>query len=154
MKNPFWMLRSKLGWLNFFVLQWFFVRLQEVGETNPDGSWKHLRWELLWAPVPLTGWWQRYWFVYMGACAQRLTRQPSGHVPKRVMMKKRLLQLLDNGPKSSYSLESRMRDEGFRTGRVIFAALEELIAYGEVQIKARQDGKPWLYQKSRRTLDA
>ncbi len=54
--NPF---RSWLGTLNFLVLQWLFLRLQEVGDIV-DGKWVHERWELRRWVVPLTGWWSSY----------------------------------------------------------------------------------------------
>ena len=147
------MFRSWLGWLNFFVLQWFFVRLQEVGRTE-WGKWVHERWELLLWPVPLSGWWTRYLYVYRGAVARRHKQEPTGYIPRYAFLKKRLLKCLENGPKSAYSLEVRMRDEGFRTARVIRLALDELVASGEVQIKVRENGKAWLYERARLTLDS
>jgi hypothetical protein len=45
--------KSWLWWLNFCVLQWFFVRLarsQNV-ETGAHEGWVLFRW-----PIPLTGW--------------------------------------------------------------------------------------------------
>lgn len=57
--NPF---RSWLGTLNFLVVQWFFVRLQEVGHYD-DMQWVHERWELLRWVVPVTGWWNKYLFI-------------------------------------------------------------------------------------------
>jgi hypothetical protein len=53
--------RSRLGLLNFLLLQWFFIRLQQVLE---DDAKTHLRWELLTGPVPLTGWWSDYHFLW------------------------------------------------------------------------------------------
>ena len=55
--NPF---RSKLGALNFLVLQWLFIRLQET--VDDDG--KHERWDIIGLIVPLTGWWTRYLYVW------------------------------------------------------------------------------------------
>jgi hypothetical protein len=51
-----YMLKTRLGLLNFLVLQWFFVRLQET--TTLKGE--HIRWDLLKGVVPLTGWWGGY----------------------------------------------------------------------------------------------
>lgn len=155
MKNPVWMLRSKLGWVNFFILQWFFVRLQEVGLTEPDGKWKHLRWELLWAPLPLTGWWSRYVYLYKGPTARRHKshrKEPNSHLARYVVLKKRLLRSLLYGPKSAYALELHMKKEGFRTTRVIHRALQELVDSGEVAVRQRQDGRPWLYEKAKSSV--
>ena len=55
--NPF---RSALGALNFLVLQWLFVRLQET--VSDDGA--HERWDIIGLIVPLTGWWSRYVYVW------------------------------------------------------------------------------------------
>lgn len=57
--NPF---RSKLGALNFLVLQWFFVRLADVGDQRGD-VWVHERWMILRWIVPMTGWWTKYIYV-------------------------------------------------------------------------------------------
>lgn len=59
--KTFWMLRSWLGWLNFFLLQWFFLRLQEVLED--DGK-THVRWQVVTGIVPLTGWWSNYVYLW------------------------------------------------------------------------------------------
>ena len=67
-------LKSWLGLLNFFVLQWFFVRLMEVGHTKDD-VWVHEKWRILWAPVPLTGWWWRYVWLYKGPAARSLKKE-------------------------------------------------------------------------------
>ena len=50
-------LKSRLGLLNFFVLQWVCIRLQQTVDEH-DGS--HERWDIIGPIVPLTGWWQRY----------------------------------------------------------------------------------------------
>lgn len=42
-----------LGFLNFFVLQWFFVRIAGVHKKTDD---KFIGYVLLRWPVPLTGW--------------------------------------------------------------------------------------------------
>jgi hypothetical protein len=58
---------SWVGYLNFFLLQWFFVRLARVHEVHQntkniymlkDQGWKFLRWI-----VPLTGWWNDYKYI-------------------------------------------------------------------------------------------
>lgn len=58
---------SWLGYLNFFILQWFFVRLARVREVHQktesfymleDQGWKFIRWI-----VPLTGWWSDYIYI-------------------------------------------------------------------------------------------
>lgn len=46
--------RTWVGWLNFLVLQWLFIRLARV--THSAGTdWAVLRWV-----VPLTGWFSDY----------------------------------------------------------------------------------------------
>jgi hypothetical protein len=45
-----------IGWLNTFILQWFFVRLYYVeNEQNVVQSYG-----LIFPIVPLTGWWSDY----------------------------------------------------------------------------------------------
>lgn len=153
MTNPFWMLRSWLGWLNFFVFQWFFVRLQEIGELDENKQWKHLRWEILTFPIPMSGWWTRYVYIYQGAVASRHKKEPTSSVPRYALLKRRLMKQLENGPKSFYTLDKMMREEGFRTSRVIGVALRELVSEGRLRVKARENGKPWLYEKSERTIE-
>jgi hypothetical protein len=49
---------SKLGKLNFYVLQWFFIRLAKVSvEGNTVG------WTVLKGVVPLTGWKSDYRYL-------------------------------------------------------------------------------------------
>ena len=55
--NPF---RSWLGALNFLVLQWLFIRLQETVDDN--GA--HEKWNVIGFIVPVTGWWNRYWYIW------------------------------------------------------------------------------------------
>lgn len=47
---------TPLGWLNFLVLQWCFIRLARVYGDEPaeDG------WAILGPVLPLTGWWSDY----------------------------------------------------------------------------------------------
>jgi len=49
-----------LGLLNSVILQWFFVRLAKIvdTETKVIVGWDLLRWI-----VPLTGWWSDYRYV-------------------------------------------------------------------------------------------
>jgi hypothetical protein len=42
-----------LFFLNFFLLQWFFIRLARVIDTNRN---KQIGWTLIFGIVPLTGW--------------------------------------------------------------------------------------------------
>lgn len=44
-----------VGWLNIFILQWFFVRLQ--GAIEEDGK---TQWQIIIPVVPLTGWFSDY----------------------------------------------------------------------------------------------
>ncbi len=47
---------TRLGTLNFFLLQWFGIRLAAVSAINI-----HIGWRFLFGVVPLTGWWGSYW---------------------------------------------------------------------------------------------
>lgn len=51
---------SWLGYLNFLVLQWFFVRLARIQdvETGKTVGYKFLK-----RIVPLTGWWSEYKYL-------------------------------------------------------------------------------------------
>jgi len=49
MRIPWW-----LGYLNFLILQWLFIRLTKWEEDNQNGF------GLLIGVLPLTGWWSRY----------------------------------------------------------------------------------------------
>lgn len=59
--------RSPLGLLNFFVLQWFGVRLVNVRQRVLFGDgpacFKHVRWSLSRWIWPLTGWWSDYRWI-------------------------------------------------------------------------------------------
>ncbi len=68
------------------------------------------------------------------------------------LLKKKVLKALEASPKSVHTLEIYVREEGFRTGGVT-RVLKELIEDGEVRIKARMLGKPWLFERVRRTID-
>ena len=48
-----------LGYLNFFVLQWFFIRLAKVKDKD-NGKIKYI---LLYFVVPNTGWHNNYKYV-------------------------------------------------------------------------------------------
>lgn len=56
---------TKLGALNFFLLQWFTVRLVYVTDgpfaiaPGSLGRWR-TRYELWFGVIPLTGWWSDY----------------------------------------------------------------------------------------------
>lgn len=69
MKLPYWF--SKLGLLNMLLLQWFFIRLVDVGADTSKG-WVHERWEITRWVVPLTGWYTRY--VYVGKPRSKIWR--------------------------------------------------------------------------------
>jgi hypothetical protein len=61
MNSPwYYPFRTWLGLLNFLVLQWFFIRLQETVDEKTEA---HERWDIIGPIVPLTGWWNRYWYV-------------------------------------------------------------------------------------------
>ena len=50
---------TRLGLLNFFVLQWFGVRLAKLSIDEP--WFKGVGWGLLFPVCPLTGWWTEFW---------------------------------------------------------------------------------------------
>lgn len=54
-------LGSWLFYVNFFLVQWFFVRLTRVG-VIVAGNFVHSRWTVTRWVVPLTGWWSDYKF--------------------------------------------------------------------------------------------
>lgn len=51
---------TRLGWLNFVVFQWFFVRLGRVRDMD---SGEQIGWGWIKGVVPLTGWWSDYRYV-------------------------------------------------------------------------------------------
>lgn len=51
---------SWLGRLNYYVLQWMFIRLAKVVED--DGTF--VRWTVLWGIIPTTGWSSDYRYVW------------------------------------------------------------------------------------------
>jgi len=53
--NPF---RSWLGRLNFLLLQFLFMRLEQHLDDETE---KTVGWAILFPIIPLTGWWNRYW---------------------------------------------------------------------------------------------
>lgn len=63
--NPF---RSWLGALNFLVLQWLWIRLEQQIDRQPAGTHLgvqlyrdvHMRWGVIGWIVPMTGWWTSY----------------------------------------------------------------------------------------------
>lgn len=150
MKNPLWMLRSRLGWLNFFLLQWLFVRLQEVGGLDEKQRWVHRRWELLWAPLPLTGWWSKYIYLHKGKAARREKAPPL--VPRYTYLKRSILSLLETSPRGATAIERHLRELGFRTPRIMFKALQELVDAGEVRVKPRDSNRTWLYERVKSKL--
>jgi hypothetical protein len=52
-----------LGFINFVFIQWFFIRLAEIKCSITN---KHLGWTLLKGVIPLTGWWNNYWYLKKG----------------------------------------------------------------------------------------
>jgi len=44
---------SILGFLNYFILQWFFIRLAKIID---DKTGKIIKWTILKWPYPLSGW--------------------------------------------------------------------------------------------------
>ena len=80
MKNKWYQNWSWLGYLNFFLLQWFFIRLAKYKEIldyqleevsicryglGIGGQCKEFKWKfriLKWI-LPLTGWWNDYKYI-------------------------------------------------------------------------------------------
>lgn len=68
---------SLLGLVNFFILQWFFIRLARITRTEYAGSHLgdhyfrdvHEGWKILHFIVPLTGWWSNY--IWIGGSRDR-----------------------------------------------------------------------------------
>lgn len=54
--------RTWVGWLNFLVLQWFFVRLARGSWTPPSygDDYGHYQYSWITRVWPLTGWWNNY----------------------------------------------------------------------------------------------
>jgi len=46
-----------IGYLNFIIIQWFFVRIAKVYETKDSASFKF---KIMKNIKPLTGWWNEY----------------------------------------------------------------------------------------------
>lgn len=53
-KRPWWLL-----WVNFLVVQWFFVRIAIVVHADGRVEWHPLRYV-----IPLTGWWSNYVWLW------------------------------------------------------------------------------------------
>lgn len=56
-----WIPRSLLGWTNFLIVQWFFIR---IAKTEDADTGEHIRWSVIGPVWPLTGWWSNYWWVW------------------------------------------------------------------------------------------
>jgi hypothetical protein len=54
-------LKTPLGLFNFFIVQWFFIRLQQSVDKDTG---EHIEWSILGPVWPLTGWWSDYWWVW------------------------------------------------------------------------------------------
>ena len=52
---------TKLKFLNYFILQWFFVRLAKIVDTKTK---KILGYKLLSGVVPTTGWGTDYKYIF------------------------------------------------------------------------------------------
>ena len=51
-----------LGPLNFYVLQWFFVRLSI--EYNEEDTSDHYWFKWIKGVIPMTGWWSNYKYLW------------------------------------------------------------------------------------------
>jgi hypothetical protein len=49
-----------VGWLNFVLIQWSCFRLARIVDTD-DGH--HIGWTWIGPVMPLTGWWNKYWYI-------------------------------------------------------------------------------------------
>jgi len=54
-------LSSWLFWVNFFVFQWFFIRL---GKTVKPKTGEIISWRIFGFIAPLTGWWNKYIWIW------------------------------------------------------------------------------------------
>jgi hypothetical protein len=61
--EKFYIPLSWLGKLNFFIIQWFFIRIGKIG-NNVNGKFIQTGWTLVKYPYPLTGWWNDYKYLY------------------------------------------------------------------------------------------
>ena len=53
-----------LGYLNFIILQWFFIRLAKSYEIKDNGfRYKDYKFKILKFIIPLTGWWNDYKYL-------------------------------------------------------------------------------------------
>jgi len=100
-------------------------------------------------PLGLLRSWLRWPNIFKRKIAAPADNPP---VVRYAWLKKRLLRELEHGPKSIFSLEKRMREDGFRTGKHVCKALQDLVDTGEVRIRSHQNGKAWIYEKSGGTL--
>lgn len=57
-----------LGWFNFLIVQWFFIRLVKV--TDDDNN--HIKWTIIGPILPLTGW-----------CTDYVRLRPDRYIIKR-----------------------------------------------------------------------
>lgn len=80
-------------------------------------------------------------------------KKPVGQLPRYSFLKKRILKQLEDGPKSAYVIDRLLREEGFRTSKVILTALYELVEEGQVVARARAGGRSSLYEKVGSTLN-
>lgn len=53
---------SWLGYLNFYILQWFCIRLGRVGKFEND-EFVQTGWTIVRYIFPLTGWWSDYRWI-------------------------------------------------------------------------------------------
>lgn len=61
-KNRFWnRIKSWLFWLNFLIVQWFFVRF---GRKYSHKHKKFISWGFVGLILPLTGWWNNYIWIW------------------------------------------------------------------------------------------
>jgi hypothetical protein len=48
--------KTRTGWLNFLVLQWFWCRLGKIIDKGEICGWV-----IMYPIIPLTGWWNDKW---------------------------------------------------------------------------------------------
>ncbi len=67
---------------------------------------------------------------------------------RHFFIKRRLLKQLEAGPKSTFCLETIMKEEGFRTPVIMRRALQELVTSGLLTLRTDKSGKYLIYERA------
>lgn len=91
---------TRLGFINIFLLQWFFIRLAKHTDKIIDGfeptsfspfgglqgnitASRTIQWySIMWSVLPLTGWWSDY--IYLTKKAKHLRITPKKTIEQKV----------------------------------------------------------------------